>query len=86
MRYLRVDPSSGIWHFRYKVPRHLRLFFGVTEITKSLRTSNKKQATLKALKLEIEIKEKTMIFEDCPVNSFMQALLDIDEYVGFSLV
>ncbi|ELH0893836.1 site-specific integrase [Vibrio fluvialis] len=74
MRYLKIDPSSGIWQFRYKVPAHTRFIFGVTEITSSLRTTSKKVAIVKGLKKEIQIREKIMNFEDSPVTALLEVL------------
>jgi integrase len=74
MRYLKVDPSSGIWQFRFKIPTYARFMFGVTEITRSLRTTSKKLATIQALRIEMEVKQKIMDVEQSPIDSVMQAL------------
>ncbi|MGR5246492.1 DUF6538 domain-containing protein [Vibrio sp. PNB23_22_6] len=60
MRYLHIS-KSGIWQFRYQVPPHHRhLFSDRREIKRSLKTSDKAEATIKALELEVELR-KTMM-------------------------
>ncbi|WP_411063480.1 tyrosine-type recombinase/integrase [Vibrio rotiferianus] len=60
MRYLHIS-KSGIWQFRYQVsPHHRHLFGDRREIKRSLKTSDKAEATIKALELEIELR-KTMV-------------------------
>lgn len=60
MKYL-TQRKTGIWYFRYQVPFLYRRFFGSrTEIKKSLQTSDKIAAHVKALKLEATIKERIM--------------------------
>lgn len=60
MKYL-TQKKTGIWYFRYQVPFLFRRFFGNrTEIKKSLQTSDKIAAHIKALKLEATIKERIM--------------------------
>lgn len=56
MRYLSIS-KSGIWQFRYQIPSEYRhLFDGHREIKRSLKTSNKDNAILLALELEIEVR------------------------------
>ncbi|ENG6089452.1 TPA: DUF6538 domain-containing protein [Vibrio parahaemolyticus] len=60
MRYLHIS-KSGIWQFRYQLPPHHRHLFGDRrEIKRSLKTSDKAEATIKALELEVELR-KTMM-------------------------
>ncbi len=60
MRYLHIS-KSGIWQFRYQVsPHHRHLFGDRREIKRSLKTSDKAEATIKALELEVELR-KTMM-------------------------
>ncbi|AUV87058.1 site-specific integrase [Vibrio campbellii] len=60
MRYLHIS-KGGIWQFRYQVPPHHRhLFSDRREIKRSLKTSDKAEATIKALELEVELR-KTMM-------------------------
>ncbi|ENB2051831.1 site-specific integrase [Vibrio fluvialis] len=60
MKYL-TQKKTGTWYFRYQVPFLYRRFFGNrTEIKKSLQTSDKIAAHIKALKLEATIKERIM--------------------------
>ncbi|WP_318517635.1 tyrosine-type recombinase/integrase [Photobacterium leiognathi] len=57
MRYLHIS-KSGIWQFRYQLPPHHRHLFGDRrEIKRSLKTSNKAEATIKALELEIQLRK-----------------------------
>ena len=83
MRYLKVNPSSGIWQFRFKLPRYARSFFGVTEVTKSLRTTFKKIATIQALQMEIGIKQKLMAIDQNRVEQIMQIQrMQLQRYVN----
>lgn len=53
--------KKGTWYFRYQVPFLYRPYFdNRREIKKSLRTSDKMLASIKALKLEVIIKEQIM--------------------------
>lgn len=57
MRYLHIS-KSGIWQFRYQVPPHHRhLFDDRREIKRSLKTSDKAEATIMALELEIQVRK-----------------------------
>ena len=57
MRYLSLS-KSGSWYFRYQLPtQHRHLFDNRTEIKQSLRTSDKQDATIQALRLQLEIRE-----------------------------
>ncbi|EJL6303541.1 site-specific integrase [Vibrio cholerae] len=57
MRYLHIS-KSGIWQFRYQVPPHHRHLFGDRrEIKRSLKTSDKAEATIMALELEIQVRK-----------------------------
>ncbi|WP_455294515.1 DUF6538 domain-containing protein [Vibrio parahaemolyticus] len=61
MRYLHIS-KSGIWQFRYQVSSHHRhLFGGRSEIKRSLKTSSKAEATVKALELEIQIRKAILM-------------------------
>ncbi|ELI5719059.1 site-specific integrase [Vibrio fluvialis] len=56
MRNLQIS-KSGIWQFRYQIPvAHRHLFSNRYEIKRSLRTSDKQSAIVKALQLELEIR------------------------------
>lgn len=56
MRNLHIS-KSGIWQFRYQIPSaHRHLFDHRYEIKRSLRTSDKQTAIVKALQLELEIR------------------------------
>ncbi|ELG2963016.1 site-specific integrase [Vibrio fluvialis] len=56
MRNLQIS-KSGIWQFRYQIPvAHRPLFSNRYEIKRSLRTSDKQSAIVKALQLELEIR------------------------------
>ena len=58
MRYLTIS-KSGIWYFRFQLPSEYKhLFDGRSEIKRSLRTSNKNVAKIKALTLELTIRSK----------------------------
>ncbi|WP_420833787.1 DUF6538 domain-containing protein [Vibrio pelagius] len=49
MRYLQIS-KGGIWQFRYQVPPdHRHLFSDRREIKRSLKTSDKAEATIMAL-------------------------------------
>lgn len=57
MRYLHIS-KSGTWQFRYQIPLHYRHLFGDRrEIKRSLKTSDKAEATIKALELEIQVRK-----------------------------
>ncbi|WP_330472276.1 site-specific integrase [Vibrio harveyi] len=57
MRYLHIS-KSGIWQFRYQVsPHHRHLFGDRREIKRSLKTSDKAEATIMALELEIQVRK-----------------------------
>lgn len=57
MRYLHIS-KSGIWQFRYQIPLHHRHLFGDRrEIKRSLKTSDKAEATIMALELEIQVRK-----------------------------
>ncbi|HGY9569300.1 TPA: tyrosine-type recombinase/integrase [Vibrio harveyi] len=61
MRYLHIS-KSGIWQFRYQVPPlHRHLFGDRREIKRSLKTSDKAAATIKALELEVELRKTMMV-------------------------
>ncbi|MEZ8379056.1 tyrosine-type recombinase/integrase [Vibrio splendidus] len=56
MRNLHIS-KNGIWQFRFQIPQiHRYLFSNRYEIKKSLRTSNKQEAIIKSLELELEIR------------------------------
>lgn len=56
MRGLKIS-KTGNWLFRYQIPlRHRHLFNDKYEIKRSLRTSDKQVALVKALQLELEIR------------------------------
>ncbi|OEC83161.1 hypothetical protein A9D46_12170 [Photobacterium damselae subsp. damselae] len=56
MHNLRIS-KGGIWQFRYQIPSiHRHLFHNRYEIKRSLRTSDKQTAIVKALQLELEIR------------------------------
>jgi len=56
MRFLFLA-KSGNWYFRYQIPsQHRHLFGNRYEVKQSLRTSNKQEAIIKSLKLELEIR------------------------------
>lgn len=56
MRNLHIS-KSGIWQFRFQIPQlHRHLFAGRYEIKRSLKTSNKQEAIIKSLELELEIR------------------------------
>lgn len=58
MRYLTIS-KGGVWYFRYQLPtEHQCLFDNRNEIKRSLRTSCKLTAKIKALSLELEIRTK----------------------------
>ncbi|TOQ66416.1 site-specific integrase, partial [Vibrio parahaemolyticus] len=57
MRYLHIS-KGGIWQFRYQIPPHHRhLFSDRREIKRSLKTSDKAEATVMALELEIQVRK-----------------------------
>lgn len=57
MRYLHIS-KSGTWQFRYQVPpQHRHLFGDRREIKRSLKTSDKAEATIMALELEIQVRK-----------------------------
>ncbi|MEZ8141675.1 DUF6538 domain-containing protein [Enterovibrio sp. FF113] len=57
MRYLHIS-KSGIWQFRYQIPPHHRhLFSDRREIKRSLKTSDKAEAAIIALELEIQVRK-----------------------------
>ncbi|GBL00081.1 hypothetical protein VH1709_contig00043-0139 [Vibrio harveyi] len=57
MHYLHIS-KNGIWQFRYQVPPHHRHLFGDRrEIKRSLKTSDKAEATIMALELEIQVRK-----------------------------
>ena len=73
MRYLTIN-KSGIWQFRFQLPKsHRPLFNDCREIKRSLNTSDKKQAIIAALELETQIRKTilagTMVF-DMPLPIF----------------
>lgn len=68
MHYLSIS-KSGIWQFRYQIPsEHRHLFNGLREVKRSLKTSNKDEAVLLALELEIEVR-RTIIPPTTTANS-----------------
>lgn len=57
MRYLQIS-KGGIWQFRYQVPpAHRHLFSDRREIKRSLKTSDKAEATIMALELKIQVRK-----------------------------
>ncbi|MFW9678494.1 site-specific integrase [Vibrio parahaemolyticus] len=57
MRYLYIS-KGGIWQFRYQIPPHHRhLFSDRREIKRSLKTSDKAEAAIMALELEIQVRK-----------------------------
>ncbi|GAW44563.1 site-specific integrase [Photobacterium damselae] len=67
MRYLHIS-KSGIWQFRYQVsPQHRHLFGDRREIKRSLKTSDKTEATIMALELEIQVR-KTILTPTAPIS------------------
>ncbi|EGR0696658.1 site-specific integrase [Vibrio parahaemolyticus] len=57
MRYLHIS-KGGIWQFRYQIPPHHRhLFSDRREIKRSLKTSDKAEAAIMALELEIQVRK-----------------------------
>lgn len=59
MNYIYRDKSSGIYYFRYQIPSCYRSIFSDRVVIKrSLKTYDKSIARTKALKLELEIREK----------------------------
>ncbi|HAT8514679.1 TPA: tyrosine-type recombinase/integrase [Vibrio vulnificus] len=76
MRYLHIS-KSGTWQFRYQVPLHHRHLFGDRrEIKRSLKTSDKAEATIKALELEVELR-KTMMAPTSAVSVKKQLISPI---------
>ncbi|WP_415720202.1 DUF6538 domain-containing protein [Photobacterium ganghwense] len=76
MRYLHIS-KSGIWQFRYQVsPHHRHLFGDRREIKRSLKTSDKAEATIKALELEVELR-KTMMAPTSAVSIKKQLISPI---------
>ncbi len=76
MRYLHIS-KSGIWQFRYQIPPHHRhLFSDRREIKRSLKTSDKAEATIKALELEVELR-KTMMAPTLAVSVKKQLISPI---------
>ncbi|MEZ8468184.1 tyrosine-type recombinase/integrase [Vibrio splendidus] len=76
MRYLNIS-KSGTWQFRYQVPPHHRHLFGERrEIKRSLKTSDKAEATIKALELEVELR-KTMMTPTSAVSIEKQLISPI---------
>lgn len=76
MHYLHIS-NSGIWQFRYQVPPHHRhLFDDRREIKRSLKTSDKAEATIKALELEVELR-KTMMAPTSAVSVKKQLISPI---------
>ncbi|NVN84012.1 MULTISPECIES: site-specific integrase [unclassified Vibrio] len=58
MRYLTRKPS-GIWYFRYQIPKAFQAqFYNRTEFKRSLHTRDYQRAALLALKLELELRQK----------------------------
>jgi hypothetical protein len=58
MRYLSRK-SSGIWYFRYQIPKAFQTqFSNRTEFKRSLHTRDYQRAVLLALKLELELRQK----------------------------
>ncbi|WP_010439625.1 site-specific integrase [Vibrio cyclitrophicus] len=58
MRYLTRKPS-GIWYFRYQIPKAFQAHFSNrTEFKRSLHTRDYQRAVLLALKLELELRQK----------------------------
>ncbi|WP_146447157.1 site-specific integrase [Vibrio cyclitrophicus] len=58
MRYL-TRKSSGIWYFRYQIPKAFQVqFYNRTEFKRSLHTRDYQRAVLLALKLELELRQK----------------------------
>ncbi|MGO2324358.1 site-specific integrase [Vibrio casei] len=73
MNYLFRDKSSGVFYFRFQIPPQYRsLFENKCVIKKSLKTYNRKDARLKALKLELEVRER-MTKDDEIVLSYVVA-------------
>ncbi|WP_419239710.1 tyrosine-type recombinase/integrase [Photobacterium leiognathi] len=76
MRYLHIS-KSGTWQFRYQVPPHHRHLFGDRrEIKRSLKTSDKAEATIIALELEVELR-KTMMAPTSAVSVKKQLISPI---------
>lgn len=77
MRYLTLS-KSGIWQFRYQIPQRLRLHFDDRcEIKRSLKTSSKRTAKILALKLELEILQKTeatFLSDELPLSTQVEKI------------
>lgn len=59
MHYLFRDKKSGVFYFRYQIPTSYRsLFENRSVIKRSLKTYDKVVARMKALRIELEIREK----------------------------
>ncbi len=54
--HLVLNPS-GVYHFRIVIPRPLRLIIGKTEVKKTLKTSNRRQAILLAQELSVKVEK-----------------------------
>lgn len=54
--HLVLNPS-GVYHFRIVIPRPLRLILGKTEVKKTLKTSNRRQAILMAKELSVKVEK-----------------------------
>ncbi|ELE5891221.1 site-specific integrase [Vibrio fluvialis] len=71
MRYLHLN-KSGIWQFRFQLaPEQRHIFAGRREIKRSLKTSDKQLATLKALELEIEIRKNLLLLSSPNSTSYV---------------
>ncbi|MGR5502121.1 tyrosine-type recombinase/integrase [Vibrio sp. DNB22_10_4] len=72
MRNLHIS-KSGIWQFRYQIPQpHRYLFSDRYEIKKSLKTSNKEEAIIRGLELELRI--RTSIQQKCHFDGNSRSL------------
>ncbi len=90
MRYLTIS-KSGIWYFRFQIAtEHRHLFDNRSEIKRSLHTSDKNVARIKALTLELSIRSKVhenvvetnddMLLPPSPISSPKRQLLGACPY------
>ncbi|MDN3682048.1 site-specific integrase [Vibrio tapetis subsp. quintayensis] len=78
MRYLSRK-SSGIWYFRYQIPKAFQAqFYNRTEFKRSLHTRDYQCAVLLALKLELELKQKIADPENQsnPIHTNVEPILE----------
>ena len=61
--HFQQDKASGVYHYRRRVPKEFQSIWGKKQVKVSLKTKSKRQANLKAARLDIEFEEKLVFYK-----------------------